>query len=148
MKNSRVESLIRRVLLLLLFVCSGSVAQRAAAQVLIVANPDVKTTEISSSALRDVFTGGSSSFKDGSHVMPVLLKAGPVNDSFLSLYIDKSDAAFRVGWRSLLFSGQGVMPRSFDSEAALVDYVAHTPGAVGYIAKGSPHEGVKVLMVK
>jgi hypothetical protein len=86
--------------------------------------------------------------KNGSHVTPVLLKAGPVNDSFLALYVGKSETAFRASWRSLLFSGQGVMPRTLDSEAAMVEYVAHTPGAIGYIAKSTPHEGVKVLSVR
>ncbi|HEV2647259.1 MAG TPA: hypothetical protein VGU46_12915 [Acidobacteriaceae bacterium] len=138
----------QRVLFFLVFLCCGLFTQVSAAQVAVIANPGVKASEVSSADLRDVFTGGSSSFKDGSHVTPVLLKAGPVNDEFLTRYVGKSDAAFRVGWRSLLFSGQGVMPRSFDSEAALIEYVAHTPGAVGYVSKSSPHEGVKVLSVR
>jgi hypothetical protein len=40
------------------------------------------------------------------------------------------------------------MPRSLDSDAAVVGFVSSHPGAVGYIAEGSPHEGVKVLSVK
>jgi hypothetical protein len=138
----------QRVLCLVVFLCGGLFLQRASAQVVVIANPGVKVSSVSSADLRDVFTGASDSFKDGMHVTPVLLKSGPVNDEFLSLYVGKSDAAFRTTWRSLLFSGQEVMPRSFDSDAALVEYVAHTPGAVGYIGKASPHEGVKVLSVK
>jgi hypothetical protein len=30
----------------------------------------------------------------------------------------------------------------------VVEYVAHTTGAVGYIGKATPHEGVKVLGVR
>ena len=120
----------------------------ARAQILVIANPSVKAADISRADLRDVFTGASSSLSDGSHVTPVLLRSGPTNDVFLSLYVGKSDSAFRTGWRSLLFSGQGVMPRTLDSEAAVVDYVAHTPGAVGYISKTSPHDGVKILTVR
>jgi hypothetical protein len=30
----------------------------------------------------------------------------------------------------------------------VVEFVAHSAGAVGYISKTSPHEGVKVLTVK
>jgi hypothetical protein len=118
------------------------------AQVVVIANPSVKSAGVSSNDLRDVFTGAASSLRDGSHVTPVLLKSGPVNDGFLNLYVGKSDAAFRASWRSLLFSGQGVMPRTLDSEAAMIDYVAHTPGAIGYIAKATPHEGVKTLAVR
>jgi len=135
-----------------LFLFLGGVAlllcQPAQAQVVVIANASVKSADVSGSDLRDVFTGASSTFKDGSRVAPVLLKQGATNDSFLSLYVGKSDTAFRASWRSLLFSGQGLMPRTLDSEAAVVEYVAHTPGAVGYISRSTPHEGVKVLAVR
>jgi len=114
----------------------------------VIANDSTKAVEVSKSDLRDLFTGASSSLKDGSHVTVVILKPGLVNDEFLSLYVNKSDAAFRAGWRSLLFSGQALMPKVMESEAAMVDYVAHTPGAIGYIAKATPHDGVKTLTVR
>jgi hypothetical protein len=81
-------------------------------------------------------------------VTPVLLKTGSAHDEFLSAYIGKNDTAFRAGWRSLVFSGQAAMPKSLDSEAAVVEYVAHNAGAIGYIGKATPHEGVKVLAVR
>jgi hypothetical protein len=40
------------------------------------------------------------------------------------------------------------MPKSLESEAAVVEYVAHTAGAIGYISKATPHEGVKVIAVR
>jgi ABC-type phosphate transport system substrate-binding protein len=80
--------------------------------------------------------------------VPVLLKESPTNEGFLSQYVGKSDAAFRTSWRSLVFSGQGVMPRSVESETAMVDYVARTPGAIGYVSKVTPHDGVKILAVR
>ena len=118
------------------------------AQIVIIANSSLKADGVSSADLREVFTGAITSFKDGTRVTPVLLKSGPVNDGFLDLYVGKSDSAFRATWRSLLFSGQGVLPRTVESEAAMVEYVSHTPGAVGYIAKLTPHEGVKILSVR
>jgi ABC-type phosphate transport system substrate-binding protein len=121
---------------------------QAQAQAIVIANPSVKSADVSKSDLRDVFTGAASSLKDGSHVTPVLLKAGAVHEEFLSAYVGKNDTAFRAGWRSLVFSGQASMPKSLDSDAAVVEYVAHNPGAIGYIGKSAPHEGVKVLSVR
>ena len=123
-------------------------AAKAQAQAVVIANPSVKSADVSKSDLRDVFTGAASSLKDGSHVTPVLLKSGGANDEFLSAYVGKNDTAFRAGWRSLVFSGQASMPKSLDSESAVVEFVAHNPGAIGYIGKGTPHEGVKVLTVR
>jgi hypothetical protein len=120
----------------------------AQAQAIVIANASVKSADVSKADLKDVFTGAASSLKDGSHVTPVLLKSGAAHDDFLSSYIGKNDTAFRASWRSLVFSGQASMPKSLDSEAAVVEYVAHNAGAIGYISKATPHEGVKVLTVR
>jgi hypothetical protein len=133
---------------LLLLAAASIFAVPAQAQVIVIANSSIKSSDVSKSDLKDVFTGASSSLKDGSHVTPVLLKGGADHDAFLSEYMGKNDTAFRAGWRSLVFSGQASMPKSLDSDAAVVDYVAHNAGAIGYIGKASPHEGVKVLAVK
>ena len=81
-------------------------------------------------------------------MVPILLKPGTTNEEFLQVYIGKSDTAYRAGWRSLVFSGQASMPKNLDPEVAVVDFVAHNKGAIGYIGKATPHEGVKVLEVK
>lgn len=140
---------MKKILYLVLVVMGLALVGRTAqAQVVVIANNSVKSADVSKSDLRDVFTGSAPSLKDGSHVVPVLLKSGAVNDEFLTAYIGKTDAAFKASWRSLVFSGQGSMPKALDSDAAMVEYVAKTPGAIGYVGKSSPHDGVKVLAVK
>jgi len=138
----------RPLLPLPLALAALSLCLSAPAQVVVIANPGVAAAVVSKAELRDIFTGASSSLKGGVQVTPVLLKEGAVQDGFLDLYVGKSDSAFRAGWRSLLFSGQGVMPRTLDSDAAMVEYVARTAGAIGYIGKTAPHEGVKILAVR
>jgi len=123
-------------------------AMHAQAQVLVIANPGVKATEVSKGDLKDVFTGASTSLKGGGHVTPVLQKGGPAHDVFLSSFVGKNDTALRADWKTLVFSGQATMPKTVDSDAAVVEYVAHTPGAVGYIGKFAAHDGVKVLTVE
>jgi hypothetical protein len=137
---------MKKLLVTFLFAAAAALCTTTAHAQLIIASTNVKASEVSRSNLKDIFSGDSSSL-GGTHVTPVLLKSGPVSDGFLSTYIGKSDLAFRTGWRSLVFSGQATMPRSFDSEAALVEYVAHNPGVIGYIGKGTPHEGVKVIAI-
>jgi hypothetical protein len=140
---------MKRLLFAFLFAFGSlALAATAQAQVLVIANPSVKSAVVSKSDLRDAFSGNASCLSDGSQVTPVLLKGGAVNDAFLSTYIGKNDTTFRASWRSLVFSGQGSMPKSLDTEAAMVDYVAHNAGAIGYIGKTTPHEGVRVLTVR
>jgi hypothetical protein len=40
------------------------------------------------------------------------------------------------------------MPKSLEPDSVVVEFVAHTAGAIGYISKATPHEGVKVLVVR
>jgi ABC-type phosphate transport system substrate-binding protein len=133
---------------ILLLAAASIFAVHAQAQVIVIANPSVKATEISKSDLRDIFTGNATSLPGGGSVVPILLKAGTVHEEFLQAYIGKNDTAYRAGWRSLVFSGQASMPKNLDSDAAVVEFVAHNPGAIGYIGKATPHDGVKVLTVK
>jgi len=125
-----------------------SCAVAKAQDVVVIVNNGVKATGASSDDIRSVFSGDKSSLGDGSHVTPVTLKAGPDHEAFLKTYVGKSDAAYRTAWRSLVFTGQGSMPKSFDSESAMVDYVAATPGAIGYVGKGTEHDKVKTLAIK
>lgn len=138
---------MKKILYAFLLIASASLfAVRARAQAVVIANPGVKSSEVSKNDLKDVFTGASTSL-GGASVTPVLLKAGAAHDEFLSAYIGKNDTAFRAGWRSLVFSGQATMPKSLDGDAAVVEFVSHNAGAIGYIGKASPHDGVKVLAV-
>ncbi len=140
---------MKKLILASLFAVSTSMlGAHAAAQAIVIANNSVKAGSAGKDDLKDVFTGASGTLRDGSKVVPVLLKGGPANDAFLKAYIGKSDAAYRAAWRSLVFSGQASMPKNVEDDAAMVQFVAHTPGAIGYIDKASPHEGVKVLSVQ
>jgi ABC-type phosphate transport system substrate-binding protein len=133
---------------ILLLAAASILVVHAQAQVIVIANPGVKATEVSKNDLKDVFTGAATALPGGGNVVPILLKAGTVHEEFLQAYIGKNDTAYRAGWRSLVFSGQASMPKSLDGDAAVVEFVAHNAGAIGYIGKATPHEGVKVLTVK
>ena len=111
-------------------------------------NSSVKIDEISKAELRDIFTGAASNFKDGSRAVPVQLKGGAVHEAFLKTYVGKNDAAFRAVWHVLVFSGQATMPRSFDTEAALLEYVARVQGAIGYVGSSTEPGKAKSLTVK
>ena len=139
---------MKKLILFSFFAFAASILTASAgAQAIVIANASVKASGVSKDDLKDVFTGNATTLKDGSKVVPVLLKDGPANEEFLKAYVGKGDTAYRAGWRSLVFSGQASMPKSVEDDGAAVAFVAHNPGAIGYIDKASPHEGVKVLEV-
>jgi ABC-type phosphate transport system substrate-binding protein len=133
--------------LLLIFAGSHLAICQGMAQKFI-ANPSVKSNVTSVAELREVFTGATASLKDGSRVIPVTLKGGEAHAEFLKVYVGKSDAAFRATWRTLLFSGEAGMPKLVNSDDEMVDYIARTPGAIGYVSESTKTSGVKVLIVQ
>ena len=134
---------MRLLILLLGFVACQSAAR--AQDVVLVANKGVQVSEINDADLRAIFTGAKTRFADGSHAVPVTLKGGPAHEVFLRNHLDESPADFQAQWRKMVFTGQAVMPRAFESESALINYVAATPGAVGYVSRISSEDPVKRL---
>lgn len=118
------------------------------ASVVVVGNNSVSVTAISEDDLREIFLGTKYSLPDGAKVTPVLLKGGPVHESFLKLYLGKSVEGFRTWWLQIVFTGQGLLPKTFVSEADLVAFVGRTKGAIGYATLASVRGNVKRIAVR
>jgi ABC-type phosphate transport system substrate-binding protein len=127
----------------LLLSCTAARAQ----DVVIVANKGVSVSQISSTELRDIFTGARSRFRDGSRAIPVTMKGGPAHEVFLIKHVGVTPDEFRTIWRKAVFTGQGAMLKDFSSEAALLEYVSATPGAIGYVSRAPSRDSVKTITV-
>jgi ABC-type phosphate transport system substrate-binding protein len=123
----------------------GGWSAASAQDVVLVANKKVQISEIRAADVRAIFTGAKTRFADGSHAVPVTLKGGAVHEVFLKNHVGESPDEFRAQWRKAVFTGQGAMPKAFDSESALIEYVATTPGALGYVSRIPPLDKVKCL---
>jgi ABC-type phosphate transport system substrate-binding protein len=118
-----------------------------AANLKVIAHPDVTGDSISAEDLKDIFLQSKSSLR-GITVKPVLEKGGATHDAFLKEYLGKTDAALQTYYRSLVFTGKAAMPKALGSDAEVIAYVARTKGAIGYVSSATATEGVKTLAVK
>jgi hypothetical protein len=114
----------------------------------VIANPNLKASVLSSEELRGVFLATKTSLSDGSHVEPVMLKEGAIQATFVKQFIGKTETALEIYYRSLVFTGKGLLPRTFASDAEMINYVAKTKGAVGYVSGEASVTAVKTLKVK
>ena len=119
-----------------------------AADLKIIANPNVGASSVSVDELKGVYLATKTSLSDGSHVEPVLQKEGPIHEAFLKEFVGKAGTALETYYRSLVFTGKAAMPRTIGSDADMVAYVAKTKGAIGYVSAGAASAGVKTLEVK
>lgn len=140
MKNRRMISLVAAI------VMYGSV-HALASDIKVVANRSVQADSISVAELRGVFLENNRSLRDGSHVEPVLAKGGEAHEIFLKEYLGKSEDKLRTYYRTLVFTGTGAMPKFLGSDAEIIQYVAATRGAIGYVSRDFPPEGVKTLII-
>ncbi|MCX6595215.1 MAG: hypothetical protein NTV70_02465 [Acidobacteria bacterium] len=116
--------------------------------VVVVANPSVKSSEVSADEVKLVFLGQKTALSDGSAVEPVLAQSGPAHEAFLKTYVGKTDPALRNHFKSLVFTGKGSMPKSLASDADIVAYVTKTKGAIGYVSAAASVGGAKKLTIK
>jgi TonB family protein len=119
----------------------------AAADVEIIANPSVRSDFISTGEVRSIFLAESDSLKDGSHVEPVFERSGAAHETFLKEFLGLSSESLQNHYGALVFTGKSSMPKSFNSDAEVVAYVARTRGAIGYVSPSADTQGVKVLEV-
>ena len=124
----------------------GFAMTSALAAEVVIANSSVGAAQVDKGTLQSLFLGKTSRLGDAG-VTVATLQQGAVHDAFLQAYVGRSPQQFLSHWRKLVFSGQGTQPPAFASEQEMVEFVAKTPGAVGYISDATPHDGVKVLGV-
>lgn len=122
-------------------------APNAKAEETIIINANLPVANLSEDDLKDYYLGKKSSWPDGSKVVVVVLKEGPSHDDLMKK-LGKSSSQFTTGWKKLVFTGKGAMPAQVSNEDELVNIVAKTPGAIGYVDASKAKEGVKAIVVK
>lgn len=143
MKNLRLKG-IAAVCGVLLF---SLISICYASDLMIIANADVLEDRLESKAVKDIFLGDIVKWKNGQMITIVLSPESASFNSFLADYINRSATQFRNVWRQNLFTGKGKQPVKVKSVEELVNYVAETSGAIGYVSSGIPLPGtVKVLL--
>ena len=113
----------------------------------VVVNSSNPTAALPRSAVAMLFLKRAA-WSDGQRALPVDLREdSQTRRDFTKLVHQKSIMAIRSYWQQQIFSGREVPPPQKNGDAADVEFVKANPGAVGYVAGGTPPPGVKVLAV-
>lgn len=117
-----------------------------AGDVVVIVNPSVPETALSKKDLCNIYLGKKTSWSDGSKIKFVVLK-GDTHASFLKDYVGKTENQFKTFWKKQVFTGKGSPPKEFDSARAMIEYVAQTAGAIGYVPAGTDVSKVKTIII-
>ena len=115
----------------------------------LVVHPQVPQPQLTLNAARLLFTMRLLHWPDGTRVRVfVLPDAEPAHIEFAKQTLDLYPRQLRRVWDRHLFSGSGSVPVEVSSVEEMLQRVAGTPGAVGYLPDGYATDAVKVIHVE
>ena len=137
-------SILKQVLLTVLL---ASVAQTAAADVVVVVSAKSDVASLTKEQVAQIFLAKSTSFPSGGAAAPIDQDEGAAARSeFYSKVTGKDAAQLKASWSQLLFSGKAQQPPHVADSAAVKKAVGDKPGGIGYIDKGAVDASVKVVL--
>jgi ABC-type phosphate transport system substrate-binding protein len=134
--------------LLILALFAGLTGAARAQDVALIVNPQGADASLSADDVKSVLLGNKTKWDGGGLIKLAVLTSGPAHEAVMTTYAQRSADQFDKYWKKQVFTGKGVMPQQAADDAAMIDYVAKTPGALGYVSRAAVTDRVKVLSVK
>lgn len=127
---------------LLFLLCTAAAAE----DTMVILNKSVPDTGISKGDVSKIYLGDQLKWSDNSTIKVAVLKKSKIHKQFLKEYVGRSGSQFKMTWKKLTFTGKGKSPDKMSTVEDMIDFVAQTDGAIGYIPSdsGSPG-GVNVV---
>ncbi len=130
------------MLTLLTIVSSGLVR----AEVVVIGHPTLPVSELDPQKVKDIWLGKIKHLAGNVPVRPIDQSPNSkVRDEFYMKSLDKSSQQVKAYWARITFTGKDNAPLTFNDDAAVRDWVASHPDAIGYVDTASVDGRVKVL---
>lgn len=116
------------------------------AEVAVIVHKD-NNVDLDEAQIRNIYLGKVKTFNGGLTASPIDLKPGDkAREEFVSKVLRKSEANLNSYWARMLFSSKGRPPVEMKDSSAVVDAVAASKSAIGYVDAGAVNSSVRVLM--
>ncbi len=114
----------------------------------VIVNSSNPVTSLGTAYVSDLFLGKIGRWDHGEDVATVDQSARSSVRTQVSRSVHhKSVAAVKSHWQQRIFSGRGVPPPEFGSDAEVVAFVQQDPGAIGYVSISASLDTVKVVEI-
>lgn len=129
---------------IMVFLLAG--ATNAWSQILVIAHKTVPIDTLKKSELLDFYTCDIKKWRDGQPVIVFDLKSPSEVKTAFYFYLGKSSSRMKSIWLKKLLSGEGEPPQAMDSEDEVLQKVATTAGAIGFVSNIQARKDVKVIL--
>ncbi len=137
---------VRNLTFLVLLLVSSAIGWSA--EIFVLANKEVPDKALERESIERIYLGKKSQWSDGTRIVPVVLKSGATHTAFVKKFLDRDASQFSTYWKQAVFTGRGLPPKSFETEAELIEFVSNTPGAIGYASFVPSSKPVNRVAVK
>lgn len=136
---------LRNCLALLVFVLTSVLA--SAAEYAIIVHPSGPDS-LGKDDVRNILLGNKSKWDAGGVIKLAVLTSGSAHEAVVQEFTARSSDQFDKYWKKQVFTGKGIAPDCFKTDADMIAFVARTPGAFGYVSAGAAPAGVKVITIQ
>ena len=113
----------------------------------LIVNENVATESLTKTEVMNIFLGKKATWENGNKITFVTLKDGDTHKTFLRTYIRKTPEQFNYYWKRMLFTGKGVIPKSFESDQEVIEFVSRNKNTVGYLSNPTTAAGIKMISI-
>lgn len=120
----------------------------AQAALAIIAHLSNNAAGITAEEAAQIWLGKSRELANGRRVAPVDQNAASASRAkFYKSVVKKDERELKAYWSKLIFTGKGQPPPEIGDDAAVQDWVASNPDAIGYVDGKFVNSSVKVLLI-
>ncbi|GEK72047.1 hypothetical protein HHA04nite_05910 [Halomonas halophila] len=117
--------------------------------VLLVAHPDVTTQSLTRDITRALFAMRQRTWPNGQAArIFVLPNRHPVHARFVKQRLSVYPHQLQLAWDRAVFSGTGQAPERVSTQAEMLERIADTPGALGYLEREKLDDRVQVITME
>jgi ABC-type phosphate transport system substrate-binding protein len=112
----------------------------------IIVHPANPTMSVDRRFVADAFLKKITAWDHGEVIRPAdLAPDSPVRRRFSEEVLRRSVEAVKSYWQQLIFAGREVPPPELESDQAVIRFVLHSPGAIGYVSSTADIMGARML---
>ena len=142
-RTRQASMIIKKALLVLLVLTAGTLT--AQAQVAVIVNKTTDAYQLSERRLLDIYSLEETKWRDGTRIVLFDLKGtDELKEAFYGHLGRRPNDMKRI-WLRLILSGEGRAPTQLRTPAGILEQVAQTPGAIGYIPQEMVTDAVRVV---